>query len=249
MHPILASCGPVTVYSYGLALVAAFTTATLLAARAARTWPAGPAPIAGHLLSDCCAVTLLGGLLGARAVYVLLRWEEFATRPLEVFAIWHGGLVWSGGFAGGLLAGWAYLRARRLALLPVVDQLIPFVVLGHAIGRIGCFFNGCCYGRPTQGWCAVQFPGFPGPVVPTQLLEAAGLVMLFLLLRGLQRPTILRRPGRLLGLYLIGYAALRVPLEGLRGDQAIWRAGLTLQQAITLGLAAVGIVLLGRRAR
>ncbi len=287
MHPIVLKLGPVTVYAYGVAMVAAFLLGTWLAVRAARALPPGQGAITPEPLVDFLSWSLLGGILGGRLFYIAIAWPYFRQAPWEWAALWHGGLVWYGGLFGGLAAGWLYTRARRLSLLRVMDQVIPFVALGHAIGRIGCFLNGCCYGKPTTGWCAVLLPGHPEPVIPTQLIESAGLVALFVLLRLLQaaspaaggtssvgrpaaadtsspagiaparspagtgparsRPTLLRYPGRLFGLYLVLYAALRFGVEFLRGDQPLWWGGLTLPQVVSLALVPVGLWLSRRR--
>ncbi|MBI3321490.1 MAG: prolipoprotein diacylglyceryl transferase [Candidatus Omnitrophica bacterium] len=244
MHPILAKLGPITLYTYGAMLVVAFAVATWLASRAAAAWPPSRSPISAEQAVDFSCYALLGGLVGGRLLYVLLEWEWFAQAPLEMFALWHGGLVWYGGFLGGTLAGWLYTRVKRLDFLRVMDHFIPFLALGHAIGRLGCFLNGCCYGKPTQAWCGVLLPGHDGLVLPTQLFEAFGLLVVFLILRPLQRQSVKARPGRVLGGYLILYGGLRFFLESLRGDQTAWRMGLTLQQVVSIGMAAAGITLL-----
>jgi phosphatidylglycerol:prolipoprotein diacylglycerol transferase len=157
--------------------------------------------------------------------------------------------VWYGGLIGGMVAGWLYVRATRLEWLRVLDHCIPFVALGHAIGRLGCFLNGCCYGKPTGAWWGVAFPGQPLPVIPTQLLEAAGLCFLYLgLRRAARHPAIVSVPGRLLGGYLVSYAVLRFAVEFLRGDQLIVWAGLTLQQLGSMALLLVGLRLVCRSA-
>ena len=244
MHPILFQFGPFTIYSYGAMLVVAFLAATGLAGRAARRMPQGLVAISADQLVDFSCWSLAGGILGARLLYVLLQWDAFRRDPWEMPAIWHGGLVWYGGFLGGLLAAWLFVRAKRLAFLRVMDQFIPFLALGHALGRLGCFLNGCCFGKPTDAWCGVLFPDRGGRVYPTQLFEAAALFLLYAVLRSLQRQAILARPGRLFGLYLVAYAGLRFGVEFFRGDQAIWWAGLTLQQVISLGIFAFGVGLI-----
>jgi phosphatidylglycerol:prolipoprotein diacylglycerol transferase len=249
MHPILFTLGPFTVHTYGVLLVAGFLAATWAAVSAARRLPAELLAIDGDQLVDLACLALLGGIIGGRIVFVALHPEHFAQAPWNVLAIWHGGLVWYGGFFGGLIAGWWFIRAKRLDALRVSDQFVPFVALGHAIGRLGCYFNGCCYGKPTAAWCGVTFPGHPGPVWPTQLFEALGLCILFIALRRLQQPALLRRPGRVLGAYLAGYAVLRFAIEALRGDQAAWWAGLTLQQVISTGLLLAGAALILRPGR
>jgi phosphatidylglycerol:prolipoprotein diacylglycerol transferase len=205
--------------------------------------PGGPL-LSAQQWSDLVSLAVVGGIVGARLVYVALHWERFLEAPWEVVAVWHGGLVWYGGLWGGLLGAWGYARRRRIPFLALLDAAAPFVALAHAIGRVGCFFNGCCYGRPTTSWCAVIFPGHAEPVIPTQLIEAAGLLGLFVLLRVLQRPAVLRAPGRLFGGYLTLYAVLRFPLEFLRGDQSPFLGPLTLQQLISIGLVVAGVSLM-----
>ncbi len=246
MHPILLKLGPIILYSYGAALVIAVASAIWLASHAARRLPPDLVAISPEQIVDFVCCSLVGGIVGARALYVILNWEFFSAAPLEIPALWHGGLVWYGGFMGGVLVGWLYVRAHGLTFLRVMDQIIPCLAFGHAIGRIGCFLNGCCYGKPTDAWCGVVFPGQPGPVLPTQLFEAAGLFLLYLLLRWLKRPVLLRRHGTVFGVYLMAYALLRFGLEFLRGDQVMWWAGLTLQQCISLGTFLVGLVMVLR---
>ncbi|MBI3996559.1 MAG: prolipoprotein diacylglyceryl transferase [Candidatus Omnitrophica bacterium] len=243
MHPILLHLGPLTLYSYGAMLVLGFLTTTWLACRFARQVPAASVAITAEQVVDFSCFALLGGIVGGRIFYVILRWEEFARDPLEIVALWHGGLVWYGGFIGGIMAGWLYVRAQRLDFLRVLDQFMPFVALGHAIGRVGCFFNGCCYGKTTTLWCGVWFPGHEQAVLPTQLFEAGGLLVLFLILRRLQSPSNLRSPGTVFGAYLIGYGLLRCVIEWFRGDQTVWWMGLTLQQLISACLVVCGLAL------
>ncbi len=242
MYPILATFGPITLYSYGLMLAAAFLVASWRASAVARKWPDPPVPIPADQVMNLCAAMMIGGLLGARAFYVGANADVFLLYPLEIFAIWHGGLVWYGGLAGGLVAGAWYLHTERLSHTRALDQIAPFAALGHAIGRLGCFFNGCCYGKPTAAWFGVEFPGHPHPVIPTQLIESAALFALFLGLRRLQRPPILRRTGTVFWSYVLAYGALRFVIEFWRGDQQSYLGELTLQQAISLalGLTALG---------
>jgi len=180
-------------------------------------------------LVDWAVWTVIGGLLGGRLFYVLLNWPVYAGSPLEILALWHGGLVWYGGFLGGLLATWWYLRRRGIGFLQGVDQVSPFVALGHAVGRIGCFANGCCSGILR--------------VIPTQLLESVALVGLYLALRVLQTATTHRRPGVVFGWYLIGYALIRGLVECWRVNQPMVWGSMTLHQAISIGLFAVGVAL------
>jgi phosphatidylglycerol:prolipoprotein diacylglycerol transferase len=246
MYPILLKLGPVTLHTYGLTIAVAFLVVIGLAGRAARRLAPEYVAINPEQIVDFSSITLLTGLLAARLFYVALYWDFFAHSLPDAVAIWQGGLVWYGGLLGGLFGGWFYVRAKRLSFLRVMDQFIPFGVLGHAIGRMGCFLNGCCYGIPTDAWCGVTFPGQAVRVLPVQLFEAAGLFVLYGVLRSLQHPTLLARPGRLFGTYLMSYGVLRFILEFFRGDQTVWWAGLTLQQLISVAVVLVGIGLFGQ---
>ncbi len=245
MHPVLVRVGPLAIYSYGLALVLAFLVGTWLAARAAGAGPAARGALSPSQVVDLTCYSLLGGVVGARLFYVLLYWDIFLQAPFEMIALWRGGLVWYGGMVGAIFTGWCYVRLQRLVPSRVGDHMAPFMALGHAIGRIGCFLNGCCYGKPTEDWCGLVFPGQSQAVMPTQLFEAAGLIAIFFVLRRMQRSSALERPWEISGAYLIAYAMLRFALEFLRGDQTTWWGGLTLQQLISVGVLAVGMVLVG----
>ncbi|HEX9779788.1 MAG TPA: prolipoprotein diacylglyceryl transferase [bacterium] len=243
MFPVLVRMGPVTIHTYGVMLILAFVVSTWLAARTARAWPRESVEVPAEALLDLVSIALLGGIAGGRLFFAALYWEVFRDAPWRIFAIWEGGLVWYGGLLGGMLAAGGWLMRRGRSWIAAFDQLAPFVALGHAIGRLGCFLNGCCYGRPTEAWFGVTFPGHPAPVLPTQLIEAAGLLGCYVLLRRLQRDGQPVRRGRVGSAYLIAYGLLRFGMEFLRGDQGIWLAGLTLQQGISAALIAAGLVL------
>ncbi|MBI4353843.1 MAG: prolipoprotein diacylglyceryl transferase [Candidatus Omnitrophica bacterium] len=246
MHPILFTLGPITIYSYGVAMALAFLIAMTLAAHDARTSLKGLVPLHDATLLDWGAFVMIGGVVGGRLLYVLLNWDSYRTSPLEIFALWHGGLVWYGGLAGGILAQALFAARRHLSFLRITDQVAPVVALGHAIGRLGCFANGCCYGKPTTAWWGVVFPDHLDAVIPTQVIESVGLMILFLVLRMLQGKigdtNNLQRPGRLFGWYLVGYGLLRAGIESWRGDQPTVWAGMTLAQLISLGLVMTGLL-------
>lgn len=241
MIPVLFHWGPLSVYSYGLLLAVAFLVSGSLAARAARLKPGVISP---DSVMDLVTWAVLGGVVGARLFFVVLNREALQGGLLEIFAIWHGGLVWYGGFAGGFLAAWLYTRVHRLSFIGVLDHLAPYLALGHGIGRIGCFLNGCCYGRVTESGCGVVFPGHTEAVLPTQLFEAAGLFIIAISLILLERRGIGKRPGQAAGAYLVLYGVLRFIIEFYRGDQAVFWLGLTLQQLISAGLFALGLIFL-----
>ena len=243
MQPYLLRVGSIYVHTYGVMLVVAFLVTIWLTARVARQ-SSHLAALQATEVGEWGSLTMLMGLAGGRAWYVVQSWEAFVHQPLEIPAIWHGGLVWYGGLLGGVMGSWLFARWRGRPVLRLFDFVVPFVALGHGIGRIGCFFNGCCYGEVTRAWYGVVFPQHPDELrVPTQLFEAGALVALYVLLRLLQRPKMLNRPGRLFGIYVVTYAGIRFFLEFLRGDQTVYWGPLTIPQVASLGGAMVGLVL------
>ncbi len=235
MHPILVQCGPLTISSYGVAMALAFLAAVGVASHVTARTLHGLVPLTPDQVPDVACWGLVGGLIGGRLLYVILNWDLYQASSWELIKLWHGGLIWYGGFAGGLLAAWQFLRVRHLSFIRTMDQVSPFFMgLGHAIGRIGCFFNGCCLGITR---------------IPIQLIESAGLLFLYIGLRALQRPAILRRPGLVFGAYLIGYGVLRWLVEYGRLGQPIVGAGLTLHQLISGVLVLIGLGLCTCRAR
>ncbi len=230
MHPILFRWGPITFYSYGLMLGFGFLVASTLATRRASRIGLNPAQI-----QTLSGIVLLAGIAGARAVYVLLNWEMFDSNWLEIFRLDHGGLVFYGGLTGGIFAGVWYLRRAQLPLWKTVCLMIPPLVLAHAIGRIGCFLNGCCYGRPTHLPWGVVFPLETFSRHPTQLYESGALVLLFFLLKELERRD--PKPGTVLLTYGVLYGTWRFLIEFLRGDNPVVAWGLTAFQWMSLPLA------------
>jgi len=244
MWPTLVQIGPFTLSTYGAMTALAFVLVVGMVRHATRRTLRGLVPMSDEALVDWAVWAVLGGILGGRLLYVLLNWEVYAARPQEILAIWHGGLVWYGGFTGGMLTTMFFFRRRRIPPLEGLDQVIPFGVLGHAVGRLGCFANGCCYGKFTTSWFGVRFPGHALPTVPTQLFESAGLVVLYLGLRALQRPVALNRPGTVFAAYLIGYGILRGMIEQWRANQPIVWGVMTVSQCISLILIVLGAFLL-----
>ena len=184
------------------------------------------------------ALCIVAGLIGARAEYVRRFWTEyFSHDPAAIFRVWQGGLVFQGGFIVAALALIAYALWQHIPVGQLGDLLAPAIPLGHAIGRIGCLINGCCFGfLPYDGPCAVHYPFTPFGVFPAQAVEAAGNLLLCLLLLLAERRHL--ATGRRFLLYLIGYTILRCAVEPLRGDypaDQVW-AGMTPGQYHALWL-------------
>lgn len=187
MHPVLFTIGSFPIRSYGVAMALAFLLGIWLARRRAASQGIDP-----DVIIDFAFYVIIFSIVGARAVYVALHWSYFHLYPAEIFSIWDGGLAQYGGVLAGLVTGLVYFARKGIDPWRGADIVAPSVALGIAIGRIGCFLNGCCFGEPCALPWAVTFPPashaaelFPGRAVhPTQLYEsAAALVILAVLLR------------------------------------------------------------------
>ena len=239
MLPRLVQIGPFSLYSFGLLVVVGFVAGAWLATRLARE-----RGLPGDAFLDAAFIILWAGVLGARLLFVLLNWQEYSGRVLDLVAIWRGGMSFHGGLAAGILAGVLYMRWRRLPLLAMADAAAPPVALGYAIGRIGCFLNGCCYGGPTTLPWGVRFPGGePGLLYhPAQIYASVlSFAITALLVHLYRRP---HRSGQIMALYIALYCVYRFAIEGLRrGVTAdILPIGLTEAQLFSIiALVAAGL--------
>lgn len=244
MHKIAFKVGTFDIYWYGVLVAAGFVVGLWTASR--RALRAG---IGGEVVADLGLWLLIGALAGARALYVVSYWREsFAGRPLwEIFNIRGGGVVFYGGFIGASLACICYVRLKKLPLWKIADILAPSVALGHAIGRIGCLMNGCCYGCPTTVPWAIHFPGdhptHGQNVHPTQIYESALNFGLYGALEWLFRRR--RFDGQVFAAYLVCYAVLRAFVEIFRGDYTAYYLGgwATPAQVLSIFIFAAGAAL------
>jgi phosphatidylglycerol:prolipoprotein diacylglycerol transferase len=166
MHPVLLDLGFYQVRSYGVMVALAFLAAALLASR---IFPRFGLP--RELVGDLVVAAVVGGILGARAAFVLAHLDYYSTRPAETLALTSGGLVWYGGLAGGALTCLGLVLKRKLPAGTVAGALAPSIALGHAIGRIGCLLNGDDYGLPTDSWLGMAFPRGTPPTRVSDLLQ------------------------------------------------------------------------------
>jgi len=233
MHPIICQIGPFTVYSYGLMLALAFIIAQRLALR-----QAAKHGIAADIISGVCFVAVIFGLIGARAFYVLNNLQFFMSYPLEILMLQHGGLSWFGGMFLAILAAICYLKIKKFSVYRTLDLLAPFVVLAQAIGRIGCFLNGCCYGRPSR--FGIYVDAGHVALIPTQIYSTLMLLLIFVFLRFIQeRPA--QKAGTVFFLYILLYSVKRFFIEFFRGDSSPVLWGLTLFQLFSAVLFIVAL--------
>jgi phosphatidylglycerol:prolipoprotein diacylglycerol transferase len=195
---------------------------------------------------------ILGAIAGARTLYVISYWrEQFAGKPIwEIFMVQHGGLVYYGGLVGSSLAYIIYSRWKKLPLWKGADILAPSVALGHALGRIGCLLNGCCYGRACSLPWGITYPDRPGgppagvPLHPTQIYESALNFMLYAALAWLYRRK--KFDGQVFAAYLVSYACIRSFVELFRGDYPQYYFGgwVTPAHLVSVAILVVGLILL-----
>ncbi|MGA7577976.1 MAG: prolipoprotein diacylglyceryl transferase [Desulfobaccales bacterium] len=173
MHPILFKYGSLTLYTYGFFLALAFLGAIFIAGREARRLG-----LPAETFFDLCFYVVVAALVGSRLMYVLLDFRTYLAHPLQIFAIWGGGLDFQGGVILSLVVAVWFIRRHSLPWRPTLDALALGLPVGQFLGRLGCFSAGCCYGSPSSLPWAVLFTNpatlcpLRVPVHPAQLYEA-----------------------------------------------------------------------------
>ncbi len=256
MFPVLLEIpifGGIRIYTYGVLVALAFVSAIGWTTREARL-----AHIKKDFVLDLAFYIVLAALAGARVLYILVDWERYVAHPAEILKVWEGGLVFYGGLLGSIAVSFYYIRKHGYRFFQIADVFMPAVALGHAIGRLGCFAAGCCYGREAGDFpLAVVFPlnhfslapaGIP--LLPSQLFESATALVIFGILIFIRRHK--KFEGQIFISYLILYGIARSLLELTRGDSIrgyIVPGILTTSQGISglLILAAITVYLYWRQ--
>ncbi|MBW1740252.1 MAG: prolipoprotein diacylglyceryl transferase [Deltaproteobacteria bacterium] len=245
MYPVLFHVGPFTLHTYGIFIAMAFLSAIALALREARRVGED-----ANKILDLCFYVLIAAIVGSRILYVLINWSTFRHDPFEIVRIWHGGLVFYGGFIGALITALWYIRRKGLPILKTADIMAPSIAFGQFVGRIGCFFAGCCYGRNCDLPWAVTFTHPESlapkgvPLHPTQLYSSLNGLLIFLVLKRLMRNKGFE--GQIFWTYVFLYAVTRSILEHFRGDDRgmLFGSMLSSSQFIGLIMAVIAIVMM-----
>ncbi|MCX5707281.1 MAG: prolipoprotein diacylglyceryl transferase [Candidatus Omnitrophica bacterium] len=233
MHPEICRIGPFVIYSYGLSLALAFTLAITLASRQARRQNFNP-----ELIVNLCFIGFFLGIIGARILYVAGHLSDYLNNPLEIIMFQHGGLSWFGGLILGLFSGVVYLKRKKLPVYKTIDLIIPYVALAQAIGRLGCFLNGCCFGRESS--YGIYFPVHKAVLIPTQLYSSLFLVFIFVILIYLrERP---HKAGFILFTYLLLYSTKRFFIEFWRADNPAIIFNLTIFQIFAVAIFFLALI-------
>jgi len=232
MHPILFSIGGFTVYTYGVFVFLGVTAAYLVSRSAALRRNIDPL-VFDHIFFW----TIFYGFLGARLLFVAVEWQYFSAHIREaIFS--RSGFVFFGGLLSGLPALWWLAKRKGVYPLSLFDALAVGGPLGHAFGRVGCFFQGCCYGRQLGH-----------KVIPVQLIEALFLFCLFIFFYWSDRRTAKPvMPGKPAVIYLFSYGVFRFIIEFFRADPRGGFWGLSTSQWIA-AIMVIGAVFLRRQVK
>lgn len=234
MHPIICQIGPVTIYSFGLMFLTALLVCSYFLGQEAKRYA-----ISKEAMYDFIFWTIMAGIIGARIFYIILNFSFFWENPGEIVMLQKGGLAWQGGMILGVVAAALFVRRIKIPFLFMADLVVPYLALGQGIGRLGCFLNGCCYGRPAA-W-GIYFPAHDARLIPTQLYDFGGLFFIFLILKYLQK--VVPKQGQVLAIYLILASLERFANEFFRADHATLYWGMSVFQLVSAGVFVVGVVL------
>jgi phosphatidylglycerol:prolipoprotein diacylglycerol transferase len=262
MFPVIFSIGRFTVTSFGLMMFVSFIVGAWILGKQLRRYSMPP-----ELAWDLLAWIAIGGIVGAKLYYVGLHWDDFLASPVRsLFS--RGGLVWYGGFIGGVLAYWWQIHRRKLPMAIMFDATAPALALGIATGRLGCFLVGDDYGLPTDAWYGVAFPEGSPPssagylrsvgaeiaasipdtqimaVHPTQLYEIVIALIMFAILWKIAGRA--HRQGHLFGLFMMLYAVERFFIEFVRAKSDRIVLGLSTSQVMSVIVLGIGIWLFTR---
>lgn len=242
MHPVLIEVGPISLYSYGFFIAAAFLLGMAWTMR-----EAGSKGLDHRYVLDLGFYVILGGLVGARLSYVAAYPDVFSGDPFGALKFWKGGLLfWGGAILAGLLMI-LYLYRKGQKLLSWLDAAAPGAALGLSVGWIGCLASGCGYGKSSDlPWSIMPtHPDAIGPLFaslhPVQAYHAAAALFCFFMLVILKKRVRVR--GRLAGIFLISYSIMRILVDFWRADlqPVLWF--MNISQIAGLVIVAVGIFL------
>jgi phosphatidylglycerol:prolipoprotein diacylglycerol transferase len=242
--------GPLAMPTYGILLVLGMLAGLWIVTRQARK--AGLVP---ETITDMAVYAIIAGLIGAKVLLLIVEWPFYSRNPRELLSLFQSGGVFYGGLLGAIPVAFWYARRHQLDGWKTADVLAPGVAVGQAIGRMGCFMAGCCYGKPTSVPWAVTFTdvfanrnvGTPldTPLHPTQIYEslACFLIMGILLWMAPRK----RFHGQVVLAYVVLYAVARFVVEMYRGDAIrgfVFGGRLSTSQFIALLMVAAAALVL-----
>ena len=253
MYPRLFELGPITVYTYGVLLAAAYLLGLQLAR--ARAQARG---LDGNRVLDLGIYIIIAALVGAKLLLLVTDFDAFRSNPRELLTLARSGGVFYGGLILAVVVALFYIRKIGLPLWTTCDVFAPGIAVGHVVGRFGCLFAGCCYGKPTTLPWGITFRdpfaqanvGTPlnQPLHPTQLYEAGAELLILIVLLASERKG-RPYPGRTFWLYMLLYAISRFIIEFYRGDERGTVGIFSTSQFISILLAPLAVIMLVYLAR
>ena len=248
MHPILLDLGPATIYTYGVLLAAAYLLGLKLAMVRAKARGLDQARVL-----DLGIYIIISALVGAKLLLVITDFNTFVSDPSELITLARSGGVFYGGLILAVVVALWYIRRIGLPLWTTTDVFAPGIALGHVVGRFGCFFTGCCWGKPTDVPWAITFTnpyaaanvGTPlnVPLHPTQLYEAGAEALILALLLATEKKG-RTYPGRTFWVYMLLYAISRFVIEFYRNDPRGSVLMFSTSQFISIVLAPLAVIML-----
>jgi phosphatidylglycerol:prolipoprotein diacylglycerol transferase len=238
----------ISLSTYGLLLAIALLLALWWTARLAQK-----DGLPKNKVYDLGLYVLASGLIGSKLLMVITEWDEIGGDLRHVFSldVLRSGGVYYGGFLVGLAVSVFLVKLWHLPWRKTADAFAPSIALAHAIGRLGCFSAGCCWGKPTTSWLGVRFTekahtltGVPidAALVPTQLIEAAANLLIFAALSLLRKKKTF--DGQIMLSYLMLYSAARFTIEFWRDDPRGQVLGLSTSQFISAIVFPIALVLM-----
>lgn len=248
MHPILFEVRGFPVYTYGVLLAAAYLLGLQFALMRSRTRGLDP-----NRVMDLGIWVIVSALVGAKLLLLIVDFDTFSRSPAELLTLLRSAGVFYGGLIAAVGVALWYLRRHRMPMWTVTDVFAPGIALGHVVGRLGCLFAGCCFGKPTTLPWGITFTnryaadnvGTPlnEPLHPTQLYEAGAELLILGALLWLERRG-RSFPGRTFWSYMLFYGASRFAIEFFRGDTRGMVGPLSTSQFVSMLIVPLSIVML-----
>lgn len=252
-HRILFSIGKFPIYSWGVMFVIAFLIAFFLIMRQAKK-----EKINSRHIYNIALIVLIGAIIGSRLFFILEHLSFFINNPLQIFDVASGGMASYGGIFLALFLGWLYIKKQKdINIGQILDLFAPYLVLALAIGRIGCFLNGCCYGYHTTLPWAISVDGLTRH--PTQIYSLLYNLTIFFILVGFRKikeskgkrtrfKLLIKKSGSLFLFFLLFYSLFRFFIDFLRVYENYF-LGLALSQWILLALFIFSFVILLKKTK
>jgi len=234
LHPIFFKIGDFVIYCYGVMVAFGVFTSVWLFQK--ESFKEG---YEEKLISQLIFGIILTGILGARFLHILVNLPYYFLHPLEIIKIRNGGLAVEGAIIFSLIFIIIFTKIKNLPTAKLLDLISIYVPIGQAIGRIGCFLNGCCYGKETHFFLSVKFSFLEKRVHPTQLYYSFLYLLLFLILKKVSKRVKIG-DGFIFLFYLIGFSLIRYFIDFLRGDLKETFFGLYATQLIAIFIFLIG---------